>query len=81
VVPVKKTKSQVKVSKKLIGMKVTYKDRDWELKDLLEFMALRIKELEKHQCKPKANCLFEGQQYLDRKYTPNEAPTEFWYYG
>ena len=75
-----KTKAAVKVSNKSKNIKVRYKNKDWEVEELLEFMALRIKELEKHQCKPKAACLFEGQKYLENKYIPNKGQTEFNFY-
>ncbi len=76
----KKTKSQVKVSGKS-NVRVRYKNKDWDVTELLEFMATRIRELEKTQCKPKAGCIFEGQKYLEKKYITPETQIEFPYYG
>jgi hypothetical protein len=71
-----------KKSEDALSTIVEYKNKDWTVIELLRFMAERIELLEKHQCKPKTACIFEGQKYLDEKYTPNEKPlpTEFWYY-
>lgn len=76
----KQTKPQVKMSNKSTVI-VRYKNKDWDIKELLEFMALKIKDLEKNQCKPCAKCLFKGQKYLEEKYIAPEAQLEFPYYG
>ena len=47
---------------------VLYRGKRWELVELLEFLAQSVRKLERNQCKPSAKCLFEGQNYLDRKY-------------
>lgn len=77
----KKIKRSVKLSKKAGSLVAKYKGKDWELEELLEFMAARIKDLERHQCKPTTKCLFEGREYLDDKYIGTNLQTEFFYYG
>ena len=47
---------------------VLYRRKKWDLVELLEHLAQRIHKLERNQCKPSAKCLFEGQEYLDKKY-------------
>lgn len=48
---------------------VKYKGKNWDLNDLVQYLAKRVKELEKNQCSPSAKCLFKGQEYLENKYS------------
>jgi hypothetical protein len=60
---------------KLKKVIITYKNEKVSVYDLLMVMTKEIAILKRHQCKPKADCLFKGQEYLDKKYTkdlPNE---------
>jgi hypothetical protein len=53
---------------------VTYRRKQWPLRDLVQHLADRVQTLERHQCKPNVKCLFEGQQYLEEKYIDNYEP-------
>lgn len=76
VTPVDSPESRAKMGQELLGGKikalVKYKRQCWDAKDLLDFLAEKVRILEKNQCIPSAKCLFEGQQYLDDKYIPEE---------
>lgn len=70
--PIKNSKEESRIGRELLANKfkasVIYKKKHWDLKELLEFLAVRVQTLERSQCVPSAKCLFKGQQYLDDKY-------------
>lgn len=47
---------------------VLYKGKKWVLSELVQHLARKVYELERNQCKPSAKCLFEGREYLEKKY-------------
>lgn len=43
---------------------VVYRNKKWNIQDLLFHMDKRIKDLEKMQCKPKLACSYKYREYL-----------------
>ena len=68
----KSDKEAAGLGKAILGDKykavVLYRGKKWDLAELLEHLAQRVRKLERNQCKPSAKCLFEGQSYMDKKY-------------
>ena len=69
-----KDKEAAKIGKEiLLGYKgnpilVKYKGKKWCMLELLQYLARKVYQLERNQCKPSTKCLFEGQEYMERKY-------------
>lgn len=55
---------------------VKYNRKKWCLGRLVQYLADRVAELEKNQCKPHIRCLFEGQKYLDDKFIKGKPDDE-----
>ncbi len=51
---------------------VLYRRKKWDLNELVQHLADRVKVLEKNQCIPSVKCLFEGREYMDNKYLGEE---------
>jgi hypothetical protein len=66
----KEEKESAVLGKKIIDSSeealVVYKNKVWTIKDLLEFLAEKVKLLEKNQCSPAAGCLFKYHDYTEQ---------------
>ena len=62
----KKKKQQIKKIKG--STKILYKKKRWTKDELLLFLADKVSELEKNQCKPETECLFKAQNHLDNQF-------------
>ena len=49
---------------------VKYKNKKWNLNNLIIFLAAQIEELKQNQCVPNTSCLFRGREYIENKYIP-----------
>ena len=54
---------------------VLWRNKEWPISELLEFLAQKVKVLEKNQCKPRTRCLFKAEEYLDNKYIKENNDT------
>jgi len=62
-------------------MLVKYYGKKWCLIKLLQFLASKVYDLERNQCKPNTKCLFKAQKHLDEKYIGKKhATSKFYYY-
>lgn len=68
-----KTKSMVekaKLGRSLLIEKnavVSYAGKNWDVGELLEYLANKVVELRKNQCNPSTACIFAGEEFILRK--------------
>ena len=43
---------------------VLYRRKKWKLSKLVQYLASRVHDLERNQCKPSGSCVFKGRDYL-----------------
>lgn len=43
---------------------ITYKRKKWDARVLLLYLANKVEELEKNQCKPSVSCIFDAEDAL-----------------